>query len=57
VNESPDFLQKHYRNSIKGHTTVDLQFLEQLFIDEILPSQEECGVIEPANSRRKYCGK
>lgn len=36
---------------------MDLEFLEQLFNESILPSQEECGVIEPLATRRKYCGK
>jgi hypothetical protein len=57
VNESPDFLQKHYYGSIKGHTSLDLEFLEKLFNEAILPSQEECAVIKPLTSRRKYYGK
>lgn len=57
VNASPSFLQKHYYTSVKGHTSIDLEFLEQLFNESILPSQEECGVIEPLTSRRKYCGE
>ncbi|EAW17145.1 uncharacterized protein NFIA_005070 [Aspergillus fischeri NRRL 181] len=54
VNESPNFLSKHYHSSVKGHTTIDLDFLERLFNDSILPSREDCGVIEPLTSRRKY---
>jgi hypothetical protein len=57
INELPDVLRKHYYSSIKGYTTLDLEFLEQLFNDSILPSQEECAVIEPLTSRRKFCGK
>jgi hypothetical protein len=56
VNATPDFLQKHYYGSIKGHTSLDLEFLEQLFNESILPAQEECGIIEPLTSRRKFCG-
>jgi hypothetical protein len=56
VNATPDILQKHYYGSIKGHTSIDLEFLEQLFNDAILPAQEECGIIKPLTSRRKYCG-
>jgi len=55
IHESPNFLQKHYYGSIKGHTSIDLDFLEQLFNDSILPSQEECAVIEPLTSHQKYC--
>ncbi|EAW25652.1 uncharacterized protein NFIA_044710 [Aspergillus fischeri NRRL 181] len=55
VNASSSFLQKHYYTSVKGYTSMDLEFLEQLFNESILPSQEECGVIEPLTSRRKYC--
>ncbi|EYE90406.1 uncharacterized protein EURHEDRAFT_417473 [Aspergillus ruber CBS 135680] len=55
VNASSSFLQKHYYTSVKGYTSMDLYFLEQLFNESILPSQEECGVIEPLTSRRKYC--
>lgn len=57
VNASSSFLQKHYYTSVKGYTSMDLDFLEQLFNESILPSQEECGVIEPLTSRRKYCGE
>lgn len=57
VNQGPGFLQKHYSSSVKGHTSIDLEFLEQLFNDLIMPSQEDCGVIEPLTSRRKFCGK
>lgn len=57
VNASSSFLQKHYYTSVKGYTSMDVDFLEQLFNESILPSQEECGVIEPLISRRKYCGE
>lgn len=56
VHGTADFLQKHHYSSVKGHTSIDIDFLEQLFNDSILPSQEECAVIEPLTSRRKYCG-
>ncbi|EYE90581.1 uncharacterized protein EURHEDRAFT_466851, partial [Aspergillus ruber CBS 135680] len=55
VHGTADFLQKHHYSSVKGHTSIDIDFLEQLFNDSILPSQEECAVIEPLTSRRKYC--
>lgn len=57
VNETYDFLTKHHRGAIQGHTVIDLQFLEDLFNKEIIPPVEECGVFEPLSSRRKYCGK
>jgi hypothetical protein len=57
INATAGILQKHYYSSVKGHTTIDLDFLEQLFNNSILPSREDCGVIEPMSSRRKYCGK
>jgi hypothetical protein len=57
VNGSPGPQQKHYQSSVKGHTSIGLVFLEHLFNDFILPSQEECVFIEPLKARRKYCGK
>jgi hypothetical protein len=57
VNATPDFLQKHYYGSIKGHISIDLEFLEQLFNESLLPSQEECGIIEPLTSCQKYYSK
>jgi hypothetical protein len=57
INASANILQKHYYSSVKGHTTIDLDFLEQLFNNSILPPQEDCGVVEPITSRRRYCGK
>ncbi|CBF80826.1 predicted protein [Aspergillus nidulans FGSC A4] len=55
INSTPGPLQKHYHSSLKGHTSIDLEFLEQLFNESILPSQEECAVIEPLTTRRKFC--
>jgi hypothetical protein len=57
INSGPGPLQKHYHSSLKGHTSIDLEFLERLFNESILPSQEECAVIEPLTTRRKFCGK
>ncbi|PYH99822.1 hypothetical protein BO71DRAFT_415300 [Aspergillus ellipticus CBS 707.79] len=54
LNTSPAYLQKHYRVSVKDYISINLEFLEQLFNESILPSQEECGVIEPLTTRRKY---
>lgn len=56
-NASPGFLQKYYYTLVKGHTSIDLEFLEKLFNKLILPSQEEYSIIKPLTSRRKYCGK
>jgi hypothetical protein len=36
---------------------MDLEFLEQLFNNAIIPAQEECGMIEPVTSQQKYYGK
>ncbi|CBF71257.1 hypothetical protein AN6691.2 [Aspergillus nidulans FGSC A4] len=55
INSAPGPLQKHYHSSLKGHTSIDLEFLERLFNESILPSQEECAVIEPLTTRRKFC--
>lgn len=56
-NGSNEFLTKNHRGSIQGHTSIDLQFLEDLFNHDIMPPTEECGVFESLASRRKYCGK
>ncbi|BCR91198.1 uncharacterized protein ACHE_70041S [Aspergillus chevalieri] len=56
-NGSNEFLTKHHRGSIQGHTSIDLQFLEDLFNHDIMPPTEECGVFESLASRRKYCDR
>lgn len=38
-------------------TTLDLNFLEDLFNKDLIPPEEECGIFEPLSSRRKYCRK
>ncbi|OJJ78603.1 uncharacterized protein ASPGLDRAFT_1510767, partial [Aspergillus glaucus CBS 516.65] len=54
-NGSNEFLTKHHRGSIQGHTSLDIQFLEDIFNHNIMPATEECGVFESLASRRKYC--
>jgi hypothetical protein len=43
--------------AIQGYATLDLSFLEDLFNNKIMAPSEECGVFEPMQSRRKFCGK
>ncbi|KAG2001441.1 hypothetical protein GB937_010175 [Aspergillus fischeri] len=38
-------------------SAIDLEFLEDLFNKDILPSSEECGSFKPLSSRRKYCAQ
>jgi hypothetical protein len=57
VNATDHFATPHHRQAIRGYTAMDMDFLENLFNNNILPNTEECGIFEPLASRRKYCGK
>ena len=57
INSTDHFMTPHFRQAIQGHTGLDLDFLENLFNNNILLNDEQCGTFEPLSSRRKYCGK
>lgn len=52
-----DPLPRHYRGTVLGHSVLNLQFLEDLFNEGVIPPTEECNVIEPLKTQRGYCGK
>ncbi|OJJ04472.1 hypothetical protein ASPVEDRAFT_43949 [Aspergillus versicolor CBS 583.65] len=56
-NGTDDFLSKHHRATGIAPTSMDLDFLEELFNKDILPPPELCGTIEPVSSRKKHCDR
>jgi hypothetical protein len=46
----------HYSRTVTGFAVMDIDFLEKLFNENLIPDSEECGVIEQLKSTRRFCG-
>jgi hypothetical protein len=56
VNYNPQNRKSHYFKPALRQAQLDVDFLERIFTENLLPPREECFVLEQMAARKPECG-
>ena len=48
--------KQHFFRPIASNDKIDIEFLKNLLLRDYEAPEQECGIIEPLSTRRKFCG-